>query len=195
MTSHATSRPSADGSGGDDDGRDRGDAAGTAAEPTSTTSAASLHDLALEARARLEPATPSIPAPRTPGGVTPPAALVTRPDGGGRDLRAAVDALVEELGALERRPDAPVHRAFARIGELTAAGVPERGWSARDGLAVDDVVAAAARAGALHENAVALLARLDAADRPSSAAVVDAIATSLRVVRVVADLEVFARRV
>ena len=191
MTSHATSRPT--NSPGDDDGDDRDHLDRTATPPT--TAAPTLRELALEARARLDPGSPSIPAPRAPGGVTPPAVLAARPGPGGRDLVTAVEALAEELGALERQPDAPAHRAFARIAELTAGGVPERGWSARDGIAVDDVVAAAARAGALHESAVALLARLDAAEAPSSAVVVDAIAASLRVVRVVADLEVFARRV
>lgn len=190
MTSHATSRPPADG----DDGGDRTEQ-GPDPAGSPSSSAPGLRALALEARARLDPGPPAIPAPRAPGGIMLPSTSTGRPDPAGRDLLTALDALADDLGALEREPDAPAHRALARIGALTAAGVPERGWSAREGLAVDDVVAGAARAGALHDSAVALLARLDAAGRSSSAAVVDAIATSLRVVRIVADLEVFARRV
>ena len=192
MTTHAASHLPADG-----DGDREGDGA-SSGEPTTPTPPTpqprSLREQAVEARARLEPHRPlAIPAPRAPGGVTPPQSFGVRDAAPERCLLAAADALVAALTALEEDPDVPAHRALARIGSLTASGVPERGWSAGEDLTVEVLVEAAARAGELHDAASALLARLDAEDRPSPAVVVDAIATSLRVVRVVADLEVFAR--
>ena len=47
----------------------------------------------------------------------------------------------------------------------------------------------------LHDDAAALLERLDAEERPASAVEVDAVVTALRVARMVLDLESFARQV
>jgi len=192
VTSHTASHLPADG-----DGDREGDGRTPAGQPVPpelpAPRARSLREQAVEARARLEPDRPVIPAPRAPGGVTVPPVFASRADAPERGLLADADALVAALAALEDHPDTPAHLALARIGALTASGVPERGWSAGEGLAVEVLLEAAARAGELHEAAASLLTRLDAEDRPAPAVVVDAIATSLRVMRVVADLEVFAR--
>lgn len=154
---------------------------------------AALRMRAAEARDRLVPERPAIPAPRTPGGVTPPPSFRSDPHAPAPDLLAAADTLVADLAALEDAEDEPGRDALARIADLTTEGVPDHGWSTEEDVAVDDLVAAAATAAILHASAAALLERLDAEDRGLPAATVDALAGSLRVIRMVADLEVFAR--
>jgi hypothetical protein len=148
---------------------------------------------AREARQRLVPERTSIPAPRTPGGVEVPAAFGRGPGAAPAALVRAADDLVTKLAEVEEAPDQPAHKALLRIGTMVASGVPERGWSAGEDLDPDALGAAAALARTLHEQASSLLEKLDEADRPSPAVVVDALVMSLRVTRMVAELEVFAR--
>ncbi len=148
---------------------------------------------AREARRRLVPERTAIPAPRSPGGVEVAPAFGQGPGAAPAALVRSTDALIEKLTAVEDAPDQQAHRALLRIGSLLAAGVPERGWSAGEDLDADALVAAAELAGTLHDEAATLLEALDAADRPSPAVVVDALVMSLRVTRMVAELEVFAR--
>jgi hypothetical protein len=148
---------------------------------------------AREARQRLVPERTSIPAPRTPGGVEVPAAFGRAPGAAPAALVRAADALVTKLAAVEDAPDKPAHKALLRIGTLVASGVPERGWSSGEDLDPEALGAAAALAGTLHDEAASLLEKLDEADRPSPAVVVDSLVMSLRVTRMVAELEVFAR--
>lgn len=144
-----------------------------------------------EARARLEPEQAVIPAPRSPEGVVPPPTF-GRTGAAPADLVAAVDQLVAELAQLEGgTEDDPDRRALLRALDLSASGVPEAGWST--GLAAEDLAGAADIAGTLHDAAEALLGRLDAEERATSAVEVDAVVTALRVARVVLDLEAFAR--
>lgn len=152
-----------------------------------------LRARAEEARARLSPEPPpAIPAPRNPGGVEMPVgfdAATKRPP---KDVVTALDALVDRLTEIEKEPDVPAHHALARIGELTAAGVPDEGWSDDEDIPAEALTEAAGIAAELHEQAAAVLTQLDDAELASPAAVVDALSTSLRVIRMVADLEVFA---
>jgi hypothetical protein len=156
------------------------------------THPAGLRSKAEEARDRLRPEPPVIPAPRNPGGIDVPVSF----DGFGaappKDVTAALDALVTRLSEIEQAPDVPAHHALARIGELTSAGVPDEGWSGDERIDTAVLSDAATIAAELHEQAAALLERLDAADLAASAAVIDSLSTSLRVIRMVADLEVFA---
>jgi hypothetical protein len=148
---------------------------------------------AREARQRLVPERTTIPAPRTPGGVEVPPAFGRGPGAAPAPLVRAADALVTKLAAVEEAPDQPTHKALLRIGTLVATGVPDRGWSAGEDLDAEVLGAAAELAGSLHEEAASLLEKLDAAERPSPAVVIDALVMSLRVTRMVAELEVFAR--
>ena len=166
---------------------------GPSADLSAAEALGDLRRRAVEARARLRPERVAIPAPRSPGGVWMPVLPTSDPHRPAADLVAAADALVADLTALERTPDDPAHHALARIAELTRAGVPEQGWSAAEELAVEALEETAALAGRLAHAGAALLERLDADDRPSPAVVVDALATSLRVTAMVAELEVFAR--
>lgn len=155
------------------------------------THPAGLRAKAEQARARLRPEPPVIPAPRNPGGVDVPVAF-----GGAeqtpKDVTAALDALVTRLSEIEQAPEVPAHHALARIGELTSAGVPDEGWSADERIDTDVLSEAAGIAAELHEQAAALLERLDAVELAAPAAVIDSLSASLRVIRMVADLEVFA---
>ena len=145
-----------------------------------------------EARARLDPPTVTVPAPRSPDGV-----VATGPDTGAdapaEDLVAAVERLAQELEAVESDGDDEAHRLLCRIAGRVGEAVPDAGWSADEGLDVDVLRAASEAARELHERATALLERLDAEERNGSAVEVDSVATTLRVVGVVADLEVMER--
>lgn len=157
------------------------------------THPAGLRARAEEARTRLRFEPPVVPAPRNPGGIDLPVAFptagATTPP---QDVASALDALVDRLSAIEQAPEVPAHHALARIGELTSTGVPDEGWSDDEDFDTEVLGEAATIAAGLHEQAAELLERLDAADLASSAAVIDSLSTSLRVIRMVADLEVFA---
>jgi hypothetical protein len=155
------------------------------------THPAGLRAKAEEARTRLQVEPPVIPAPRNPGGIDVPVAFGTSATPP-KDVTAALDALVARLSEIEQAPDAPAHHALARIGELTSAGVPDEGWSGDEHIDTDVLSEATAIAAELHEQAAAVLEKLDAADLAAPAATIDSLATSLRVIRMVADLEVFA---
>jgi hypothetical protein len=157
---------------------------------------AALADRVREARVLLDPPAVTVPAPRSAEGVVPASDPAVGADAPGADLVAAVDRLAEELGAVESDRDDEAHRALCRIADLVRDGVPEAGWSADEGLDVDVLRATSEAARGLHERAAALLGRLDAEERHGSAVVIDSVATTLRVVGVVADLEVMehARR-
>lgn len=146
-----------------------------------------------EARARLDPPTVSVPAPRSEEGVVPSAVVRTDAQAPAEDLLTALDALAEELEAVEKDEDDETHRTLCRIAELVGSGVPEAGWSAAEDLDADVLPATSEAARALHGRASELVERLDAEERHGPAAVVDSVATTLRVVGVVADLEVFER--
>lgn len=152
-----------------------------------------LADRLREARARLDPPTVTLPAPRSAEGVVPAPTMRTDPDAPPKDLLAAVDGLAEELAAVESDQDDETHRTLCRIAELVGDGVPEAGWSAAEEIDVDVLQATSEAARGLHGRATTLLERLDAEKRHGPAAVVDSVATTLRVVGVVADLEVFER--
>ncbi|HEY2225835.1 hypothetical protein [Actinomycetospora sp.] len=152
-----------------------------------------LADRVREARARLDPPTVTVPAPRSAEGVIPAPSLKTDPNAPPKDLLAAVDALVEELSAVESDQDDETHRTLCRIAELVGDGVPEAGWSGSEKIDVEVLQATSEAARGLHGKAATLLERLDAEKRHGPAAVVDSVATTLRVVGVVADLEVFER--
>ena len=81
-----------------------------------------------------------------------------------------------------------------RAVELAAAGIPDEGWSAE--LRVDDeALTGASELAATHLTAAeALLERLDREDRGGPAVEVDGVVTSLRVAKMVLDLESFTRR-
>ena len=114
-----------------------------------------------------------------------------RPGEGPRWPRST--ASPSELQAVETDRDDEAHRTLCRIAELVADGVPEAGWSADEEIDVDTLRATSEAARGLHGKAATLLERLDAEKRHGPAAVVDSVATTLRVVGVVADLEVFER--
>lgn len=147
---------------------------------------------AREARARLVPERAVIPAPRA-GGVDVPPPFGRGAGAAPDDLVRDADALIAQLVAVENTPDETTHRVLLRVDALLAAGVPDRGWSTGEDLGPDVLADAAELAGTLHAAAAALLERLDAAELPSPAVVVDALTTSLRVTRMVVELEVFAR--
>jgi hypothetical protein len=153
------------------------------------TAPAALADRVREARTLLVPPTVTVPAPRSPEGVVPigPDTGVDEP---GEDLVAAVERLAEELDAVEQDREDDAHRALGRIADLVGGGVPEAGWSADEGLDVDVLRATSEIARGLHQQAATLLERLDTEERHGSAVVIDSVATTLRVVGVVADLEV-----
>ncbi len=163
-------------------------------EPEGDTAAppAVLADRVREARALLDPPTVAVPAPRSAEGVVP-ASVLRADDAPGEDLVAAVDALADELEAVETDGDDEAHRTLCRITGLIGDGVPEAGWSAEEGPDVDVLRATSDAARKLHERAATLLERLDAEERNGSAVVVDSVAMTLRVVGVVADLEVMER--
>lgn len=147
-----------------------------------------------EARARLEPERPSIPAPRSPEGVVPPPVFGRGSGAPSADLVKAVEKLLTALAALEDDTEAPDARTLVRAVELAAAGIPDEGWSA--GLRVgDDALSGAAGLADTHLTAAeALLERLDREDRAGPAVEVDGVVTSLRVAKMVLDLESFTRR-
>jgi hypothetical protein len=157
---------------------------------TETAPGAVLADRVREAATRLDPPTVSVPAPRSAEGVVPAPDLRSGKDAPAKELVAAVDALAEEL---EGDADDDTHRTVRRIAELVTDGVPDAGWSAHEGVEVDVLRATSVAARTLHEHTTSLLERLDADDRHASAALVDSVATTLRVVGVVADLEVMQR--
>lgn len=149
-----------------------------------------------EARDRLDPPAVSIPAPRSAAGVVPAPALRVDPHAPSRALLAEFDAFAEELAAVESPADGPAgeaHRVLCRITELVAAGVPEAGWSATEEIDVEVLRTTSDAARALHGRATALLATLDEQERPGPAAAVGSLVTTLQVVQVVADLELFER--
>ena len=157
-----------------------------------TVAPAALADRVREARVLLDPPTVTVPAPRSADGVVP-AGRDAGADAPADDLVAAVERLAEELEAVETDRDDDAHRTLCRIAGRVGEGVPEAGWSADEELDVDVLRAASAVARGLHERAADLLERLDAEERHGSAVVVDSVATTLRVVGVVADLEVMER--
>ena len=190
MTSAAAPLPPSTGSTPDREVGGARDGLSLVAEPRRSR----LHERAVEARARLAPERPLIPAPRSAGGVTPPAALDGGADGPSAEVAAATDALVEALAVLDGEPEEPAHRVLVRIDELTATGIPDRGWAATEGFDPEALAAAASKAGELHAAATAPLAQLDEAGLASPAVVVDALATALQIDRMVADLEVLGRQ-
>jgi len=147
-----------------------------------------------EARARLEPERPSIPAPRSPEGVVPPPVFGRGSGAPSADLVKAVEKLLHDLAALEDDTESPERRTLVRAVELAAAGIPDEGWSAELRVG-DDALAGATELAATHlASAEALLERLDREDRAGPAVEVDGVVTSLRVARMVLDLESFTRR-
>lgn len=154
---------------------------------------AGLHGRAVEARERLRPEGPAIPGPRSPQGVTVPPAFGPGGDRPSADVVAALDQLVADLAAVRAKPDEPTHHALVRIGELTTGAIPDAGWSLAEQLDPDVVAAAAELATELHTAAAAVLKRLDADELASPAVVIESVVTSLQVMHMVADLEVFAR--
>jgi hypothetical protein len=169
---------------------------GTVVTPESegdTATPAALAERVREARARLDPPTVTVPAPRSADGVVPPAGPDTGADAPDEDLVAAVEHLAEELGAVEADREDEAHRTLCRIAGLVREAVPEAGWSADEELDVDVLRATSEAARGLHASAASLVERLDADERQGSAVAVDSVATTLRVVGVVADLEVMER--
>ncbi|MCD2190156.1 hypothetical protein [Actinomycetospora soli] len=165
-----------------------------AARPDTEASGAGLSAPVREARARLEPPTVPVPAPRSAEGVVPPPALASSADAPSEELLAEVDDLAAALEAVETAgEDAPTHRVVARIVQLVAQGVPEAGWSAEEGVDVAVLREASDAARGLQERAAKLLARLDTEERPGPAAAIAPLTTTLQVVVVVADLEQFER--
>jgi hypothetical protein len=160
---------------------------------TDTAVRPALADRIREARARLDPPTVTIPAPRSAEGVVPAPSLRTDPDAPPKDLLAAVDALTEEIARVEKDSDDEAHRTLCRIAALLGDGVPEAGWSATEEIDVEVLQATAEAARTLHGKATTLLERLDSESRHGPAADVGSVATTLQVVGVVADLEVFER--
>ncbi len=154
---------------------------------------AALAERVREGRARLEPPSVSVPAPRSADGVMPATDAKVDPHAPAEDLVAAVDGLAEELETVEGDQEDEAHRILCRIAAWVGAAVPEAGWSAEEGLDTDVLRATSEAARGLHERAARLLERLDAEERHGPAAVVDSVATTLRVVGVVADLEVMER--
>lgn len=171
-----------------------GTSSGPVAVPDDTSGGALAARLR-EARARLEPERPSIPAPRSPEGVVPPPVFGRGAGAPAADLVRAVDDLLARLVDLEDDAQDPDSRALVRALELVATGVPDAGWSADERLEGEALRGAAELAGPLHDDAAALLERLDAEERPASAVEVDAVVAALRVARMVLDLESFARQV
>lgn len=152
-----------------------------------------LADRVREAHARLDPPTVTVPAPRSAEGVVPAPALRTDTDAPPKDLLAAVDGLADELAAVEDDQDDRTHRTLCRIAELVADGVPDAGWSEAEEIDVEVLQATSEAARGLHGKAATLLERLDAEERHGPAAEVGSVATTLQVVGVVADLELFER--
>ncbi|MEJ2887799.1 hypothetical protein [Actinomycetospora aeridis] len=148
-----------------------------------------------EARARLQPEPTVIPAPRTPEGVVPPAPFGRGGSTPPADLLRAVDELAARLAELEQDRDAPAPERHALVCALdrSATGVPDGGWSREDGLDAESLADAGDLTLSLHDAAAALVERLDAEDRPGSAAEVGGVVTALQVARMVLDLEAFAR--
>lgn len=158
--------------------------------------AAGLAARVREARDRLDPPAVSVPAPRSAAGVVPAPALRVDPHAPSTELLAEFDGFTEELAAVEKPADGAdgaAHRVLCRIVELVADGVPEAGWSASEEIDVEVLRATSDAARVLHGRAAALLATLDEQDRPGPAATVGSLVTTLQVVRVVADLELFER--
>lgn len=151
-----------------------------------------LSERAREARSRFEPPNIVIPAPRSADGVVIEARPLIEQDAPAADLLAAADDLVAALEQLEGEQD-PAHRVVLRIAALAAAGIPEAGWSEPEQIEVDALRGASDAAGALLVRTESLLFRLEADSRLASAAEIEFIVTTLRVVGVVADLEVFQR--
>lgn len=149
---------------------------------------------AQEARARLEPPTVTVPAPRSAAGVVAPPALVPAENAPSAELLAEVDALTEALEAVEAAgEDDPTHRVLCRLAALVAGGVPDAGWSATEDIDVAVLRETSDAARGLQERAAKLLARLDGEERPGPAAALAPLTTTLQVVVVVADLELFER--
>lgn len=162
-------------------------------EPDTAVPHAALAERVREARARLDPPTVSVPEPRSADGVVPAPDLRSDPDAPAKDLLEAVDALAEELETVEGDRDDDAHRLLGRLAAWAGDGLPDAGWSAEEGLDVEVLRATSEAAKGLHGRAAALLERLDSEERPGPAAMVDSVATTLRVVGVVADLEVMER--
>ncbi|MHC1563402.1 hypothetical protein ACR9E3_30980 [Actinomycetospora sp. C-140] len=146
-----------------------------------------------EARSRLEPERTVIPEPRSPEGVVPPAAFAGGSAKPAKDLVSSLEDLHAAVAETEESPEAPERRALVRVLELSAAGVPDAGWSSQERVDAETLAGAAAVAGTLLASAEAVLERLDADGRAASAVEVDAVVTSLRVARMVLDLESFDR--
>ncbi|MFC5066247.1 hypothetical protein [Actinomycetospora atypica] len=149
-----------------------------------------------EARDRLDPPAVTVPAPRSAAGVVPAPALRVDPHAPSKELLAELDGFTAELAAVESPADGAdgaAHRVLCRIVDLVADGVPEAGWSATEEIDVELLRATSDAARALHGRAAALLATLDEQDRPGPAAAVGSLVTTLQVVQVVADLELFER--
>ncbi|WP_018334198.1 hypothetical protein [Actinomycetospora chiangmaiensis] len=162
--------------------------------PDTEASGVGLVACVREARARLEPPTVAIPAPRSAAGVVAPPTMATAEDAPSEELLAEVDGLTEALDAVEAAgDDDPIHRVLCRIAELVAGGVPDAGWSATEEIDVAVLRGTSDAARGLQERAATLLARLDAEERPGPAAALAPLTTTLQVVVVVAELELFQR--
>ncbi|GLZ50520.1 hypothetical protein [Actinomycetospora sp. NBRC 106378] len=162
--------------------------------PDTEASGVGLSAHVREARARLEPPTVSVPAPRSAQGVVAPPVVVTGQDAPSDELLAEVDGLTRALETVEAAGDeSPAHQVLCRIAALVADGVPDAGWSTREQLDVDVLRDASDAARGLQERSAKLLARLDAEERPGPAAALAPLTTALQVVVVVADLEQFER--
>ncbi|GAA4835832.1 hypothetical protein GCM10023201_25670 [Actinomycetospora corticicola] len=163
-------------------------------EPDTEASGVDLAAPVREARARLEPPTVSVPAPRSAAGVVAPPAMASSEDAPSAELLAEVDDLTTALEAVEAAgEDEPAHRVLCRIAQLVADGVPDAGWSAEHGIDVEVLRATSDAARGLQERTAKLLARLDTEERPGPAAAIAPLTTTLQVVVVVADLELFER--
>lgn len=146
-----------------------------------------------EARARLQPERPLVPAPRSPEGVVPPPDLGPREGAPAPDLVRSLDDLHTSLAQLEEAPGTRERCALVRAIELSASGVPDAGWSTKERIDNHALTGAAELAGTLHASATALLERLDAEERAAPAVEIGAVVTALQVARMVLDLESFAR--
>ncbi|MEJ2868958.1 hypothetical protein WCD74_14390 [Actinomycetospora sp. OC33-EN08] len=148
----------------------------------------------VEARTRLDPPAVSVPAPRSADGVAVPATLRPDRDAPSAELLAELDELAGAVRAIEAAgEDDRTHQVLCRIAALVTTGVPDAGWSAAEEIDVEVLRAASDAARGLQERVAKLVERLDSEDRPGPAAALGSLATTLQVVVVVADLELFAR--
>ncbi|MDL5155739.1 hypothetical protein [Actinomycetospora termitidis] len=147
-----------------------------------------------EARTRLEPPSVSVPAPRSADGVAAPVVLRTDTRDPSPELVTELDELGKAVAAVESAGEEDdTHRVLCRIAELVTGGVPDAGWSATEEIDVEVLRATSDAARELHERTTKLVERLDTEDLPGPAAALGGLSTTLQVVVVVADLELFER--